>query len=389
VTSPNGGRPITFNRPHATGREFGYIQEAIDNRHLSGNGPFAERCAAWLEERIGCARAFLMNSGTASLEMAAILADLRPGDEVIMPSFTFVTTASAVALRGATPVFADIRPDTLNLDEDAVEGAITERTKAIVPMHYAGIGCEMDRIMQLARDHGLIVIEDAAQGIMSSYRGGALGSFGAAACLSFHETKNVICGEGGALLVNEDAWIERAEILQEKGTNRSKFFRGEVGRYTWVELGSSFLMSEVNAAFLWAQLEGAQEITANRLAVWERYHEGFADLERDGLARRPGVPEGAQHNGHMYYLILPDERGRDALIDSLAERGVQSVFHYVPLHSSPAGRRFGRTQGPLRVTNDMSARLVRLPLWTGMEPDVMDAVVDAVHASLRAPVPSR
>jgi dTDP-4-amino-4,6-dideoxygalactose transaminase len=321
--------------------------------------------------------------------MAAILADLGPGDEVIMPSFTFVTTASSVVLRGATPVFADIRSDTLNLDEKAVEAAISERTKAILPTHYAGVGCEMGRIMELATAHDLLVIEDAAQGIMSSYQDRALGSFGAVGCLSFHETKNVMCGEGGALLVNEEAWIERAEILQEKGTDRSKFFRGEVEKYTWVELGSSFLMSEINAAFLWAQLEAAEEITSSRLAAWERYHEGFAELEQEGVVRRPRVPREVQHNGHMYYLLLPEARRRDALIRALRERGVQAVFHYVPLHSSPAGERFGRAHGSLPVTDDMSERLVRLPLWTGMEREVTDAVVAAVHASLGAPVPSR
>jgi dTDP-4-amino-4,6-dideoxygalactose transaminase len=380
---------ITFNRPYATGREFGYIREAIENRHLSGNGPFASRCAAWLEERIGCSRAFLTGSGTAALEMAAMLAGVGPGDEVIMPSFTFVTTASSVAMRGATPVFVDIRPDTLNLDETRIEAAVTPRTRAILPVHYAGVGCAMDTIMELAGAHGLAIVEDAAQGLMSTYGGRPLGGFGQAACLSFHETKNVVCGEGGALLINDESWIERAEILQEKGTNRTSFFRGEVDRYTWVELGSSFLMSEVNAAFLWAQLEAAERITESRLSVWNSYHTRFATLEEQGLCRRPVVPDGAAHNGHMYYLLLPDRSRRDALIRSLAERDVQAVFHYVPLHSSPAGRRYGRADAELPVTDDVSGRLVRLPLWTGMEDRDVDRVASAVEAAVGARVPAQ
>ena len=380
---------ITFNRPYATGREFGYIREAIENRHLSGNGPFAGRCAAWLEERIGCGRAFLTGSGTAALEMAAMLAGVGPGDEVIMPSFTFVTTASSVAMRGATPVFVDIRPDTLNLDETRIEAAITPRTRAIMPVHYAGVGCAMDPIMELAAAHGLVVVEDAAQGLMSTYGGRPLGGFGQAACLSFHETKNVVCGEGGALLTNDDSWIERAEILQEKGTNRTSFFRGEVDKYTWVELGSSFLMSEVNAAFLWAQLEAAERITESRLRVWKSYHARFAGLEEQGLVRRPVVPDEASHNGHMYYLLLPDRSSRDALIRSLAERDIQAVFHYVPLHSSPAGRRYGRADAELPVTDDASGRLVRLPLWADMEDRGVDLVASAVEAAVGARVPAQ
>lgn len=373
---------IPFNRPHATGRELGYIQEAIDRGHLSGNGPFDRRCGEWLEQRTGCRRALLTASGTAALEMAILLAGIGPGDEVVMPSFTFVTSASAVALRGATPVFADIRPDTLNLDERAVADAVTDRTRAIMPVHYAGVGCAMGELGELARENGLAIVEDAAHGIMSTYDGRPLGSFGQLGCLSFHETKNVTCGEGGALLVNDDALVERAEIVQEKGTDRGRFFRGEVDRYTWVDLGSSFVASEINSAFLWAQLEEADRITADRMRVWDAYHERLEPLERAGLLRRPVIPAQARHNAHMYHVLLPDRERRDALISDMAARGVQAVFHYVPLHSSPAGRRYGRADGPLPVTNDVSGRLARLPLWADMrEPDV-ELVAAAVQEGL-------
>jgi dTDP-4-amino-4,6-dideoxygalactose transaminase len=380
---------INFNRPYATGREFGYIEEAIGNLHLSGNGPFASRCSGWIAERTGCTRAFLTPSCTDALEMAALLAGLGPGDEVIMPSFTFVTTASAVALRGATPVFVDIRPDTLNIDESAVRAAVTPRTRAILPIHYAGVACEMDALLELAREHDLIVIEDAAQAILARYRGRPVGGFGQLACLSFHETKNLTCGEGGALLVNEDRWLELAEIVHEKGTNRNKFFRGEVDRYTWVELGSSFLMSEVNAAFLWAQMEAADRIIQERLRIWHVYHDAFEELEEQGLARRPVVPAHVDHNGHMYYLLLPDQERRDAVIHSLADQQIQAVFHYVPLHSAPAGLRYGRPAGPLPVTDDASARLVRLPLWIGLGDGDIERVVTACHEAIRAHVPAR
>ena len=377
---------IPFNKPHATGREFGYIQQAIDAGQLSGNGPFDRRCGAWLEERIGCRRAFLTSSGTSALEMAMLLADIGPGDEVIMPSFTFVTSASAVALRGATPVFVDVRPDTLNLDERAIPAAITDRTRAIMPVHYAGVGCAMEAIGALAEQHGLLVVEDAAHGIMSTYGGRALGSFGQLGCLSFHETKNVTCGEGGALLVNDEALTQRAEIVQEKGTDRSRFFRGEVDRYTWVDLGSSFLASEINAAFLWAQLDEADSITADRMRVWDVYHERLEPLERAGLLRRPVLPREAEHNAHMYHVLLPDLARRDALIADLAERGVHAVFHYVPLHSSPAGRRLGRAAGPLPVTDDVSGRLVRLPLWVDMRAQDVEHVCEAVEQALHTGV---
>ncbi len=377
---------IPFNRPHATGREFGYIQEAIDGGHLSGNGPFHRRCGAWLEQRIGCRRALLTASGTSALEMAMLLTGIGPGDEVVMPSFTFVTSASAVALRGATPVFADIRSDTLNLDERAVAEAVTGRTRAIMPVHYAGVGCAMEQLEALAERYGLFIVEDAAHGIMSSYQGRPLGSFGQLGCLSFHETKNVTCGEGGALLVNDEALADAAEIVQEKGTDRSRFFRGEVDRYTWVELGSSFVASEINSAFLWAQLEEADRITADRMRIWERYHERFAALEQAGLLRRPVVPPEARHNAHMYHVLLPDCPRRDALISDLAARGVQAVFHYVPLHSSPAGRRYGRADGPLPVTDDVSGRLVRLPLWADMREREVEFVAVALEEALRTRV---
>ena len=377
---------INFNRPYATGREFAYIEEAIENLHLSGNGPFDGRCRAWLEERTGCERAFLTASGTSALEMAALLAGLDPGDEVVMPSFTFVTTASAMALRGAVPVFVDVREDTLNVDASAIEEALTPRTRAVVPVHYAGVGCELEPILALADRHDLLVIEDAAQGILAGRGGRPLGSSGKLGCLSFHETKNIICGEGGALLVNAEELVQRAEIIQEKGTNRSMFFRGEVDKYTWVELGSSFLTSDINAAFLWAQLEEADRITETRMAIWESYHERFAALEEEGLLRRPVVPSQVQHNAHMYYLLLPSREQRDALIADLAAREIQSVFHYVPLHSSPAGRRYGRAHGRLRVTVDTSGRLVRLPLWIGMGEAEIDRVVTAVAEAVRARV---
>ena len=377
---------IPFNKPHATGREFGYIQQAIDAGHLSGNGPFDARCAAWLEQRIGCRRAFLTASGTSALEMAMLLADIGPGDEVVMPSFTFVTSASAVALRGATPVFVDVRPDTLNIDTDAAEAAVTERTRAMVPVHYAGVGCDMDAIGALAERHGLTVVEDAAHAITSTWGGRPLGSFGRLGCLSFHETKNVTCGEGGALLVNDPELVERAEIVQEKGTDRSRFFRGEVDRYRWVDLGSSFLASEINAAFLWAQLEEADRITADRMRIWTAYHDRLEPLERAGLLRRPVLPDAARHNAHMYYLLLPDRARRDALIEDLAARGVHAVFHYVPLHSAPAGLRYGRASGSLAVTDDVSARLVRLPLWPDLSATEVEQIGDAVDAALHAGV---
>lgn len=358
---------IPFNKPYMTGKELYYIAEAKFGNMLAGDGPFTKRCHQWLEQRTGCAKALLTHSCTAALEMAALLLDIQPGDEVIMPSFTFVSTANAFVLRGGVPVFVDIREDTLNLDERLIEAAITPRTRAIVPVHYAGVACEMDSIMAIARRHGLKVVEDAAQGVMSSYKGRALGSIGDLGAYSFHETKNVISGEGGALLVNDPELALRAEIIREKGTDRSRFFRGEVDKYTWQEVGSSFLPGELIAAFLWAQLEEAQAITEERLAIWERYHAALAQIEANGLMRRPVVPEGCQHNAHMYYVLLAPGIDRQKVLAELKRNQIFSVFHYVPLHSSPAGMQYGRVHGSLDVTNRQSERLVRLPLWVGLK----------------------
>lgn len=372
---------IPFNRPHATGREFAYIQEAIDRGHLSGDGTFTFRCQEWLEARVGSPKALLTHSCTAALEMAALLADLGPGDEVIMPSYTFVSTANAFVLRGVTPVFVDIEPDTLNVDPTRIEAAITSRTRAIASVHYAGVGCDMPAIMAIAERHNLLVIEDAAQGLMASRDGRPLGGIGHMAAVSFHETKNVISGEGGALFINDPTLVERAEILREKGTNRKQFFRGQVDKYTWVDLGSSYLPGELTAAFLWAQLEEAEALTMRRLAIWDRYHEAFADLEDAGRVRRPIIPAEAAHNAHMYFLLLPDLDARQRFIAALRDREVQAVFHYVPLHSAPAGRRFGRAHGPMTHTDALSDRLVRLPLWVGLEPEV-DRVIMAVREAV-------
>ncbi len=368
-----------------SGRELDYIREAIANRHLSGNGPFTRKCHAWLVERVGAEKALLTHSCTAALEMAAILSEVGAGDEVIMPSFTFVSTANAFVLRGATPVFVDIRDDTCNLDETLIEDAITTRTKAIVPVHYAGVACNMTAISEIANRRGLLVIEDAAQGLGSTYQGRPLGHFGDLAAVSFHETKNVISGEGGALLVNHARWAQRAEVLWEKGTNRSQFFRGMVDKYTWVDIGSSYLPSEINAAFLLAQLEVADDITASRLAVWDRYHDAFAEWERKGVARRPALPPDCRHNAHLYYLLFENLPHRAAVQSVLRAQGIDAVFHYVPLHSSPAGRRFGRTAGSLTVTERNADRLLRLPLWAGMTDEHIAAVTEAVsHALVQA-----
>ena len=366
---------IPFNKPYMTGRELSYIAEAHFNGMLAGDGPFTKRCHGWIDEQTGCAKALLTHSCTAALEMAALLLDIQPGDEVIMPSYTFVSTANAFVLRGGVPVFVDIREDTLNLDERLIEAAITPRTKAIVPVHYAGVACEMDTIMDIARRHHLRVVEDAAQGVMASYKGRALGSIGDLGAYSFHETKNVISGEGGALLVNTPALALRAEIIREKGTDRSRFFRGEVDKYTWQEVGSSFLPGELIAAFLWAQLEEAQTITAQRLASWERYHAALAPLEAREVLRRPVITEGCQHNAHMYYVLLAPEIDRQAVLSELKRNEIFSVFHYVPLHSSPAGQRYGRGHGALDITNRLSERWVRLPLWVGLTEAQQDRVV--------------
>jgi dTDP-4-amino-4,6-dideoxygalactose transaminase len=371
---------IPFNRPFVAGNELAYIQEAIANGHLSGNGPFTKRCQAWIEERLTCRRALLTHSCTAGLEMAALLTEVGPGDEVIMPSFTFVSTANAFALRGATPVFVDIRPDTLNLDEALIEAAITPRTRAIVPVHYAGVGCEMDAVCRIAREHGLFVVEDAAQGVMAAYKGRPLGSIGDAAAVSFHETKNVIAGEGGALIVNRPEWVDRAEILWEKGTNRTLFSLGKVDKYSWIDLGSSYLPSEINAAFLWAQFEHAEAITRRRLEIWAAYHQRLAPLEASGILRRPIVPDVCTPNGHMYYVLVARADLRPRLATALNERGINAVSHYVPLHLSPAGRRFGRTAGSLDVTESVGDRLLRLPLFPAMTNDDLDVVTGAVSS---------
>lgn len=372
---------IPFNRPAMVGPEFDFIREALDAGHLSGNGTFTRRCHASLVERFGSNKALLTHSCTAALEMAAMLADVGPGDEVIMPSFTFVSTANAFVLRGATPVFIDVRADTFNLDERLLADAITARTRAIVPVHYAGVACEMSAITALAKQHQLMVIEDAAQAFGARYRGRALGGIGDLATLSFHETKNVISGEGGALLVNDQRMSERSEILWEKGTNRGAFFRGAADKYTWVDVGSSFLPSEIVAAFLCAQLDAAEQITARRRAAWQTYHQAFETLESEGQVRRPIIPDWCEHNAHMYYLLLPDLGARTQFIEALKLRGVAAVFHYVPLHSSPAGLRYGRADGALPVTDAVSARLVRLPLWPGVEAHQAE-VIEAVHAAL-------
>lgn len=377
---------IPFNKPFMTGRELTYIAQAHAAGHLAGNGQFSKACCAWLEERIGSQKALLTHSCTAALEMAAILSGVGIGDEVIMPSFTFVSTANAFALRGATPVFVDIRPDTLDIDVTRIEAAITPRTRAIVPVHYAGVACEMDAIMDIAQRHNLLVIEDAAQGLLSSYGDRPLGSIGHLAALSFHETKNIISGEGGALLINDPRFIERAEIIWEKGTNRSQFFRGQVDKYTWVDLGSSYLPGEIVAAFLWAQMEEADTITRRRLDIWTRYHAAFEGLEAAGLVRRPIIPAASRHNAHLYYLLMLGLAARTELIDRLRAAGIQAVFHYVPLHSSPFGQSVGRVVGDLTHTVALSERLVRLPLWLGLEDEldrVVEAVVDAVRASIR------
>jgi dTDP-4-amino-4,6-dideoxygalactose transaminase len=379
-------RPTTavpFNRPYATGAEYDYIREAISNAHVSGNGPFTRLCQEFLERELG-GSVLLTHSCTGALEMAALLADVGPGDEVIVPSFAFPSLPNAVALRGAVPVFVDIREDTLNLDEQLVEGAITERTRAIAPIDYAGVGAEMNAFVDVARAHDLVVIEDAAQAYGAAYRGRPVGAMADVACLSFHETKNVMSGEGGALLVNRPEWFERAEIVQEKGTNRSKFFRGQVDKYTWVDVGSSYVVSDIAAAFLWAQLQHGEEITRRRLEIWDAYHAAFEGLEAAGVIRRPVVPDHCVPNGHMYYLLLAPGTDRDAFIQRLASDDVNAVFHYVPLHSSPAGQRYGRVHGTLDVTDSVSERLVRLPLWVEMSSTDVDRVVAAVGSAFSA-----
>lgn len=369
---------ITFNVPPFVGTELDYVKQAVENRKICGDGPFTKKCNAWMEERFSAQKVLLTTSGTTALDMAMLLCELKPGDEVILPSYTFSSTATAGVLAGAKLVFVDIRPDTMNIDEAKIEAAITDRTKVIIAMHYAGVACEMDTIMDIARRHGLMVVEDAAQGVMSTYKGRALGTIGDFGCYSFHETKNYSMGEGGALVINNPAYNERAEILREKGTNRSKFFRGQVDKYTWVDFGDSYLPSELNAAYLWGQLEKADEINENRLAAWKVYWDALKPLADAGKFELPTIPEGCVHNAHMFYLKLKYLQERTAFINFMKAQGVQTVFHYVPLHSAPAGIKFGRFAGEDVYTTAESERLVRLPMYYGISEGDLNQVVSAV-----------
>ena len=370
---------IDFNVPPYVGTELKYVAEAVEKNHkICGDGPFTKRCNAWLEEKTGTSKALLTTSCTHATEMAALLADIKEGDEVIMPSYTFVSTADAFVLRGAVPVFVDIRPDTMNIDENKIEAAITEKTKAIVPVHYAGVSCEMDKIMELAKKYNLIVIEDAAQGILSTYRGKALGTIGDYGCLSFHETKNYSMGEGGALLIRDEAYIEKAEILREKGTDRSKFFRGQVDKYRWQSFGSSYLPSDMNAAYLYTQFEMAQEINQVRLDRWNQYYRLLTPLAEAGRIELPFVPEHCVHNGHMFYIKTKDMEERSALIDFMKKNDVLTVFHYIPLHSAPAGQKFGRFHGEDRYTTKESERLLRLPMFYQLKEAEVDYIAGKV-----------
>lgn len=369
---------IRFNVPPYTGKELEYIKVAVENQKICGDGEFTAKCNKWMEEKTGTTKALLTTSCTHATELAAILADIKPGDEVIMPAYTFVSTADAFVLRGATAVFVDIRPDTMNMDADLIEAAITDKTRAIVPVHYAGVSCDMDKIMEIAKKYNLAVIEDAAQGIMSTYKGKALGTIGDYGCFSFHETKNFSMGEGGALLIRDVDNVENAEIIREKGTNRAKFFRGQIDKYTWVEKGSSYLPSEMNAAYLYAQLELAEEITADRMATWNRYNEAFKELAEAGKVELPFIPEDCTHNAHMFYLKCKDLEERTALISFLKENDILAVFHYVPLHTAPAGLKYGRFHGEDKYTTKESERLVRLPLYYGLEPEKTDYIIEKV-----------
>jgi len=370
---------IPFNVPPCTGNEMKYIEEAIASHKICGDGAFTRRCNEWMEKRFHAHKVLLTTSGTTALDMASLLCDLKPGDEVILPSFTFSSSATAFAIYGAKLVFVDVRPDTMNIDETKIEAGITDRTRVILAMHYAGVACEMDAIMEIARRHNLLVVEDAAQGVMSTYKGKALGTIGDFGCYSFHETKNYSMGEGGAVLVNNPAYVERAEILREKGTNRSKFYRGQVDKYTWVDIGDSFLPSELNAAYLWAQLEMADEINNDRLASWHRYWDAFQDLAAAGRVTLPSIPADCVHNAHMFYIKCKDLAERTALISFLKERDILAVFHYVPLHSAPAGQRFGRFHGEDKYTTAESDRLVRLPLYYKLTIEDQDCVIKAVR----------
>lgn len=375
---------IPFNKPPYTGKEIAYITEAVEkNRKICGDGPFTRKCDAWFEERTGTAKSLLTTSCTHATELAALLCDIEPGDEVIMPSYTFVSTANAFVLRGAVPVFVDVRPDTMNIDETLIEAAVTEKTKAIVPVHYAGVACEMDTIMDIAARHKLYVIEDAAQGVLSTYKGRALGAIGDFGCYSFHETKNYSMGEGGALLIKDSAFAEDAEILREKGTNRAKYYRGQVDKYTWINLGSSYLPGEMNAAYLWAQLEIADQINEKRLALYRQYDEQMKPLAERGLIELPVIPEGCVNNGHMYYIKVKDIEERTELIKFLEKHGIMAVFHYIPLHTAPAGKRFGRFFGEDRYTTKESERLLRLPMYYELTPDEVTEITGVVKEFYR------
>lgn len=369
---------INFNVPPYTGKEIEYIKQAVEARKICGDGAFTKKCSAWIEQRTGTRKCLLTTSCTHATELAALLSDIQPGDEVIMPSYTFVSTADAFVLRGAVPVFTDIRPDTMNIDEKLIEAAVTEKTKAIVPVHYAGVACEMDTIMDIAERHKLIVIEDAAQGVMSTYKGRPLGTFGEFGCFSFHETKNYSMGEGGALLIRDDKYIEEAEIIREKGTNRSKYFRGQIDKYTWVNYGSSYLPSDMNAAYLYAQLEMAEEICDARMACWNRYYENLRPLMEAGKIELPVIPEDCVHNAHMFYIKTADIEERSALIAFLKENGILAVFHYIPLHTAPAGLKFGRFVGEDKYTTKESERLLRLPMFYRLTLDEVDYICSKV-----------
>lgn len=371
---------IPFNKPPYIGKESEYVLDAVNKGHISGDGEYTKKCAKKLEELSRTKRALLTTSCTHATEMAALLSDIKPGDEVIMPSYTFVSTADAFVLRGATPVFVDIRPDTMNIDETLIEDAITSKTKAIVPVHYAGVGCEMDTIMDIARRHNLTVIEDAAQAIASTYKGKALGTFGDFGCYSFHETKNISMGEGGALLIQNEDMIEPAEIIREKGTNRAKFFRGQIDKYTWVNYGSSYLPSDMNAAYLWAQLENIDIIQKKRISVWNRYREGLSELVEKEYIEFGVIPDECTNNAHMFYIKVCDLETRTELISYLKEKGIMAVFHYVPLHSAPAGRKFGRFNGEDRYTTKESERLVRLPLFYSITDEEVEYIIEKITA---------
>ncbi len=369
---------IPFNIPPFTGKEMDYIRQAVENQKICGDGPYTKKCSEWIEQKTGTAKCLLTTSCTHATELAALLADVKEGDEVIMPAYTFVSTADAFVLRGAKPVFVDIRPDTMNIDETLIEDAITPRTRAIVPVHYAGVACEMDTIMDIAKRHHLLVIEDAAQGIMSTYKGQALGAIGDFGCYSFHETKNYSMGEGGALLIKDPKYAEEAEIIREKGTNRSKFFRGQIDKYTWVNYGSSYLPSDMNAAYLWAQLELADRINEKRLSIWNRYWELLQPLREQGYIELPTIPEGCVHNAHMFYIKAKDLEERTRLIDFLKKNEIWSVFHYIPLHTAPAGMKFGEFHGEDRYTTKESERLCRLPMFYSLELDQVDYIASKV-----------